>query len=170
MSALKSHDLISLQSIVFLEESTDSFSADKPISMASKHSEKWGGSAFIKRKTLNSQEVLWEELRTLKRKICWYQTETNHFYLKKKVFSATLRFFFCDSTIYLRDVTFVLLVHKELRFRLSQKASALTFTFPFQNIFCPLHFSISPKGQDSFIVNKNLFKIVTWIAWPSCRR
>jgi len=70
MSALKSHDLISLQSIVFLEESTDSFSADKPISMASKHSEKWGGSAFIKRKTLNSQEVLWEELRTLKRKIC----------------------------------------------------------------------------------------------------
>lgn len=72
MSKLKSHDLISLQSIIFLQESTDSFSAHKPISTASKYSKKQGGSAFIKRKTLNSQEVLWEELRTLKGKIYRY--------------------------------------------------------------------------------------------------
>lgn len=68
----------------------------------------------------------------------------------------------CDSTTYLRDVGFVLCDHKELRFRLSQKASPLTFTFPFQNIFCPLHFSVSPKGQDSFIINNHLFIIVTF--------
>lgn len=52
MSALKSLDLISLQSTIFLEESTDSFSAHRPISTASKYSKKRGGSAFIKRKTL----------------------------------------------------------------------------------------------------------------------
>lgn len=39
MSTLKSRDLISLQSIIFLEESTDSFSAHKPISTASRRNE-----------------------------------------------------------------------------------------------------------------------------------
>lgn len=99
MSALKSHDLISLQSTIFLEESTDSFSAHRPISTASKYSKKRGGSAFIKRKTLNSQKVLWEELRTLKRKIYWYQTETNHFYLKEK--NPNTQHFFCHAQIVL---------------------------------------------------------------------
>lgn len=55
MATLKSHDLISLQSTIFFEEPTNSFSAQKPVLMASKYSEKQGASAFIKRKTLNSQ-------------------------------------------------------------------------------------------------------------------
>lgn len=76
------------------------------------------------------------------------------------MFSATLRVLVCGSTTDPRHVTLILLVHKELRFRLSHKASPLTFTFPFQNIFCPLHFSVSAKGQDSFIIDKNLFQIV----------
>lgn len=69
MSALESHHLISLKSIIFLKESTDSFSAHKPISMASKLKKKQEVSAFIKMNPFRSQEVSWEELRTLKRRV-----------------------------------------------------------------------------------------------------
>lgn len=47
MSALKSHDLISLQSAIFLEESTGSCSAHKPVSTASKHSREMRGGLFL---------------------------------------------------------------------------------------------------------------------------
>lgn len=67
MSTLKNGDLISLQSrlsITFIEESTDSLSAPKPIAAVSKYSEKQGGSeGGVCGKTLNFHRVLWEELK-----------------------------------------------------------------------------------------------------------